>query len=67
MATATLSTALKIGPADHGRRLTLAEFAEADFIEGWLYELARGIVEVGEVPGPWHGRIVLRIAAMFMH
>jgi Uma2 family endonuclease len=67
MATATLPPALKIGPADHGRRLTLDEFIEADFVEGWLYELARGVVEVTEIPGPWHGRIVLRIAAMFIH
>ena len=66
MATVTLPPALKIGPADHGRRLTLDEFIEADFVEGWLYELARGVVEVTEIPGPWHGRIVWRIAAMFM-
>ena len=61
MATATLPVALKIGPADQGRRLSLDEFIEADFVEGWLYELARGVVDVTEVPGPWHGRIVHRI------
>jgi hypothetical protein len=32
----------RIGPADHGRRMTLDEFIAADFEEGWLYELARG-------------------------
>ena len=67
MATATLPTpTTRIGPHDHGRRMTLDEFIEADFQEGWLYELARGVVEVTEVPGPWHGRIVLRVAWMFM-
>ena len=33
----------RIGPSDHGQRLTLDEFIEADFEEGWLYELARGV------------------------
>jgi Uma2 family endonuclease len=56
----------RIGPADHGRRMTLDAFIKADFQEGWLYELARGVVEVTIVPGPWHGRIVLRIARLFM-
>src|SRR5262249_46412155 len=58
---------LQIGPADHGRRLTLDEFIEADFQEGWLYELARGVVDVTEVAGPWHGRIVRRVAWMFIN
>jgi Uma2 family endonuclease len=57
----------RIGPADHGQRMTLDEFVEADFEEGWLYELARGVVEVTEVPAPSpHGRIVRRVAWMFM-
>lgn len=56
----------RIGPADHGRRITLDEFIEADFEEGWLYELARGVIDVTEVPGPHHGRIVRRLAYMFM-
>ena len=52
----------RIGPSDHGQRLTLDEFIEADFEEGWLYELARGVIDVTEVPGPHHGRIVRRLA-----
>jgi Uma2 family endonuclease len=67
MATVTAPAALRIGPADKGRRLTLEEFIEADWEEGWLYELARGVVDVTEVPGPWHGRIVNRIARLFIH
>jgi Uma2 family endonuclease len=68
MATATLPTVTtRIGPADHGRRMTLDEFIEADWQEGWLYELARGVVEVTEVPAPSpHCRIVRRVAWMFM-
>ncbi len=66
MATATATApTIRIGPHDHGRRMTLDEFIEADFQEGWLYELARGVVEVTEIPGPWHGRIVRRVARMF--
>jgi Uma2 family endonuclease len=54
-----------IGPADHGRRVSFVGFMNADFEEGWLYELARGRVVVTEVPGPSHGRIVMRLWALF--
>ena len=66
MATVTAPAALRIGPADNGRRMTLEQFIEADWEEGWLYELARGVVDVVEVSGPWHGRTVIRVARMFM-
>jgi Uma2 family endonuclease len=67
MATATRTARrIRIGPADHGRRMTLDEFIKAEWTEGWLYELARGVVEVTEVPKPWHGRIVYRVAEMFI-
>jgi Uma2 family endonuclease len=68
MATATaLTTTLRIGPADHGRGMTLEEFVEAEFEDGWRYELARGVVDVNEIAGPWHGRIVDRVARLFIH
>jgi Uma2 family endonuclease len=60
-------TRQRIGPADHGRRMTLEEFIEADFEEGWLYELARGVIDVTEVPGVNHGRIVHRITRLLIH
>jgi Uma2 family endonuclease len=56
----------RIGPADHGQQMTLDEFIEADFEEGWLYELARGVIDVTEVPAPHHGRIVRRLARLFI-
>jgi Uma2 family endonuclease len=56
----------RIGPADHGQRMTLDEFIEADFEEGWLYELARGVLDVTEVPGLNHGRIVGRLVQLFI-
>jgi Uma2 family endonuclease len=67
MTTATRTARkVRIGPADRGRRMTLDAFIKADFQEGWLYELARGVVEVTEIPAPWHGRIVDRTAEMFI-
>src|SRR5207244_3526592 len=50
-----------IGPSDQGRRMSLEQFMDAEFEEGWLYELARGMVTVTEVPGIPHGRIVNRL------
>ena len=47
-----------IGPADHGRLMTLEEFLEADEEPGYRYELARGVVEVTEVPNDPHGQVV---------
>jgi Uma2 family endonuclease len=68
MATATRTARkIRIGPADHGRRMTLEAFIKADFVEGWLYELARGVVEVTQVPKPRHGRVVDRVARLFIH
>jgi Uma2 family endonuclease len=56
----------QIGPADHGQRMTLDEFIDADFEEGWLYDLARGVIDVTEVPGLNHGRIVGRLTQLFI-
>ena len=36
------TTRIQIGPADHGRRMTLDEFREADEEPGYRYELAGG-------------------------
>jgi len=63
MATATLRT--QIGPADHGRKMSMAAFARADSQEGWLYELARGVVDVTDIPGVPHYLIVERLADLF--
>ena len=35
-------TLIKIGPADHGRPISLEEFEHAKVQEGYLYELAGG-------------------------
>lgn len=58
-------TRLRVGPGDHGRPMTFDEFITADFQEGWLYELARGVIDVTEVPGVPHALIVDRISELF--
>ena len=55
----TLAT--RIGPADHGRAMTLEEFQDADEEPGYRYELARGVLEVTHVPGDPHGQLVWTI------
>ena len=52
------TTRIQIGPADHGRRMTLDEFREADEEPGYRYELARGVLEVTHVPNDPHWQIV---------
>lgn len=47
---------VRIGPEDHGRRMTLAEFDQAEVREGHVYELGRGVIVVSGVPNPRHFR-----------
>jgi Uma2 family endonuclease len=54
MATATL----RLGPADHGRSLTLDEYLDAEVEPGFRYELARGVLEVTQVPNDPHAWLV---------
>ena len=58
MATIAIATPLRIGPADQGRTMTLEEFREAEETDGYRYELARGVLEVTEVPNDPHGVVV---------
>ncbi len=58
---ATLTTPLRIGPADRGLTLTLEEFLEADVEEGYRYELARGVLEVNQVPNDPHAVVVCNL------
>jgi Uma2 family endonuclease len=45
-------TVVKVGPADHGRRMSLKDFDTAEPQPGYLYELSRGVVIVSDVPDP---------------
>ena len=51
-------TMTRIGPGDHGRRMSLEEFEHAEGQEGRLYELSRGVITVVDVPKPRHLKIV---------
>src|SRR5581483_8351716 len=48
------TVATKITPADHGRRMSLADFEFAEVQEGYTYELGRGVIVVSEVPNLPH-------------
>jgi Uma2 family endonuclease len=51
-------TAIKIGPNDHGRRMSLDDFDLAEAEAGYRYELSRGIVNVTGIPNPSHFAMV---------
>ncbi|HMB06533.1 MAG TPA: Uma2 family endonuclease [Isosphaeraceae bacterium] len=55
------STQIHIGPADHGRKMTLGEFRDAEEEPGYRYELARGMLEVIEIPKTPHRRVVTNL------
>jgi Uma2 family endonuclease len=54
-------TLVRITPADHGQRMSLDDFAEAEAQEGYLYELAMGVVQVVQIPKPPHGVVAENI------
>ncbi len=56
-----MPTTHKIGPQDHGRAMTLAEFEDVATAEGHLYELSRGIITVSEIPPISHLKVLCRI------
>jgi Uma2 family endonuclease len=58
---ATVTAPPRIGLADCGRTMTLEEFLESDVEEGYRYELARGVLEVSEVPNDPHGDVVCNL------
>jgi Uma2 family endonuclease len=60
-----LKAAIKVGPADHGRKMSLADFDHAEVQEGYLYELGRGIIVVSDVPKKQHLYQVSEIRKQF--
>jgi Uma2 family endonuclease len=47
-----MATVTQIGPADHGRALTLEEFLTSDYEEGYHYEIIDGKLYVTHMPDP---------------
>lgn len=56
-----MSQTFKVGPADHGRRMSLADFEDAEAKEGYRYELARGVVVVTDIPDTSHLAVVFQL------
>src|SRR5262249_59068749 len=52
-----MTTAVVLGPADHGRPITREEFESARSQEGYRYELIEGKVYVTPAPNLPHDRI----------
>jgi Uma2 family endonuclease len=48
---------MKLGPADHGRRVTLEEFLAGDYAEGYHYEIIDGKLYVSAQPNPPQGLV----------
>ncbi len=53
-----VKTVTKLGPQDHGRRMSLEEFEPAEVQEGYIYELGRGVIVVSDVLKIRHARQV---------
>ena len=47
-------TTIKVGPADNGRRMSLADFEFAEVVPGYHYELERGVIIVSDIPNLPH-------------
>jgi len=53
------TTQLKLGPNDHGHRLTLEEFEDAEFDSGHKYEIIDGRLYVSNEPDPSENELEL--------
>src|SRR5262249_31560747 len=51
----------RVGPEHDGQRMSFWEFQRAHATPGWLYELARGVVEVTDVPGRIHALMLFEV------
>jgi len=58
---ATVAPPLRIGPADDGRMMSLEEFRETEELDEYRYELARGVLEVTDVPNDSHCVVVCNL------
>jgi Uma2 family endonuclease len=56
---------VRIGPSDHGRRMSLEDFDEAEVQPGYIYELSRGTIIVSDVPNADHFMMVSEARRQF--
>lgn len=54
-------TKTKIGHADHGQKMILADFEFAETETGSADELGRGIIIVSEIANPWHALLLAAV------
>jgi len=57
---------IPVGPQDHGRKMSLADFDHAIAQEGYVYELGKGVIEVSDVPHPSHLALLTRVRNQFI-
>jgi len=57
---------IQVGPQDHGRKMSLADFDHAIAQEGYVYELGKGVIEVSDVPHPSHLALLTRVRNQFI-
>lgn len=57
---------IKIGPNDHGKKMSLKAFEFIKTVEGYHYELSRGYITVSEVANYFHGFLVASIRNSFI-
>jgi Uma2 family endonuclease len=62
-----MATLLQLGPADHGRPLSLEEFTSGDFAEGYQYELIGGRLYVSPQPNAPEGLVERWIFLKLQH
>ncbi len=58
MSTATLPDRILVGPADDGRPATADEYFRIEVQSGYQCELARGVLEVSQIPNELHALLV---------
>jgi hypothetical protein len=56
----------KLGPHDHGRKMSLKAFEFAETEEGYTYELQRGYVVVSEVANYLHALQAYAILRLYL-
>ncbi len=58
MATAATQARIVVGPADDGRRVSAEEYFRIEVQPGYRCELARGVLEVSQIPDEIHALLV---------
>ncbi len=58
MATAATQARLVVGPADDGRMVSAEEYLQIEVQPGYRCELARGVLEVSQIPDEIHALLV---------